>query len=46
VERRQIKPQDPSAPTDTRVLLLKIGLLEKTPLKLNQRVQVAVEDGR
>ncbi len=45
VERRQIKPQDPAAPTDTRVLLLKIALLEKTPLKLNQRVQVAVKTG-
>lgn len=45
VERRQIKPQDPAAPTDTRVLLLKIALLEKTPLKLNQRVQVAVKIG-
>lgn len=46
VERRQIKPQDPAAPTDTRVLLLKIALLERTPLKLNQRVQVAIETGR
>jgi len=46
VERRQIKPQDPAAPTDTRVLLLKIALLEKTPLKLNQRVQVAVKTGQ
>ncbi len=45
VERRQIKPQDPAAPTDTRVLLVKIALLEKTPLKLNQRVQVAVKTG-
>ena len=42
VERRQIKPQDPAAPTDTRVLLVKIALLEKTPLKLGQRVQVGL----
>lgn len=46
VERRQIKPQDPAAPTDNRVLLLKIALLEHTPLKLNQRVQVAVKTGK
>jgi len=46
VERRQIKPEDPAAPTDTRVLLLKIALLERTPLKLYQRVQVAIKTGR
>ena len=46
VQRRQIKPQDPAAPTDTSVLLVKIALLERTPLKLNQRVQVAVKTGR
>lgn len=39
----KLRPEDPSRPTDTRVLLVKIALLEKTPLKLGQRVQVAIE---
>lgn len=39
----RLRPEDPSRPTDTRVLLVKIALLEKAPLKLGQRVQVAIE---
>ena len=40
VVNRRLKPQDPSKPIDTRVLLVKIALAEGTPLKLGQRVEV------
>ena len=40
VVSRRLKPQDPSKPIDTRVLLVKIALAEATPLKLGQRVEV------
>jgi multidrug efflux pump subunit AcrA (membrane-fusion protein) len=39
---RQLKPQDPSRPIDTRVLLVKVALTESTPLKLDQRVEVTI----
>ncbi len=39
---RAQKPQDPGRPTDTRVLLVKVGLGEAIPLKLGQRVEVAI----
>ncbi|MEW5942275.1 MAG: efflux RND transporter periplasmic adaptor subunit [Pseudomonadota bacterium] len=39
---RRLRPQDPGKPSDTRVLLIKIALLEPTPLKLGQRVEVAI----
>jgi len=39
---RKLKPQDPGKPADTRVLLVKVALSEKTPLKLGQRVEVAL----
>ena len=39
---RKLKPQDPGKPADTRVLLVKVALLEPTPLKLGQRVEVAL----
>jgi len=39
---RKLKPQDPGRPTDTRVLLVKVVLEEATPLKLGQRVEVAI----
>ncbi|HZF10201.1 MAG TPA: efflux RND transporter periplasmic adaptor subunit [Thermoanaerobaculia bacterium] len=42
VVNRRLKPQDPGRPSDTRVLLVKIALLEPTPLKLGQRVEVAI----
>ena len=42
VVSRRLKPQDPSKPIDTRVLLVKIALNEPTPLKLGQRVEVAI----
>jgi multidrug resistance efflux pump len=42
VVQRKLKPQDPGKPTDTRVLLVKVELLEPTPLKLGQRVEVDI----
>jgi HlyD family secretion protein len=39
---RRLKPQDPSKPIDTRVLLVKIALSESAPLKLGQRVDVQI----
>jgi HlyD family secretion protein len=42
VTSRRLKPQDPSKPIDTRVLLVKVALAEPTPLKLGQRVEVRV----
>lgn len=39
---RRLKPQDPGRPSDTRVLLVKIALDGKTPLKLGQRVEVEI----
>lgn len=42
VVNRRIKPQDPSKPIDTRVLLVKIAFAETTPLKLGQRVEVRI----
>lgn len=45
VVNRRIKPQDPSKPIDTRVLLVKVAFAEATPLKLGQRVEVKI-DGR
>jgi len=43
VTSRRIKPQDPGRPIDTRVLLVKIALLEGTPIKLGQRVEVEIK---
>lgn len=42
VVSRRLKPQDPSKPIDTRVLLVKVAFAESTPLKLGQRVEVKV----
>jgi hypothetical protein len=39
---RQMRPQDPSRPVDTRVLLVKIKLEKAVPLKLGQRVEVEI----
>jgi HlyD family secretion protein len=43
VVNRRIKPQDPSKPIDTRVLLVKVAFAEPTPLKLGQRVEVRMD---
>jgi HlyD family secretion protein len=40
---RRLKPQDPGRPSDTRVLLVKVALAEPTPLKLGQRVEIAID---
>lgn len=37
---RKLKPQDPARPTDTRVLLVKVGLEQAEGLKLGQRVEL------
>lgn len=42
VVNRRLKPQDPSKPIDTRVLLVKIAFDGQTPLKLGQRVEVQI----
>ena len=42
VQGRRLKPQDPGRPQDTRVLLVKVALLEPTPLKLGQRVELDI----
>ncbi len=39
---RKLKPLDPGRPEDTRVLLVKVALSEKPPLKLGQRVEVEI----
>ncbi len=40
---RHLRPEDPGRPADTRVLLVKIALLEPTPLKLGQRIEVRID---
>lgn len=44
---RNLRPEDPGKPVDTRVLLVKLAFEKQTPLKLSQRVQVEIspEDG-
>lgn len=42
VTQRMLRPQDIAQPTDARVLLVKIALLEPVPLKLGQRVEVRI----
>jgi HlyD family secretion protein len=42
VAQRRLKPQDPAKPVDTRVLLVKIALLDRPALKFGQRVEVSI----
>ena len=42
VTLRRLKPQDPSRPTDTRVLAVKVAFAEKTPLKLGTTVELRI----
>lgn len=42
VSGRKLKPQDPARPSDTRILLVKVALLEKEGLKLGRRVEVEI----
>ncbi len=46
VVARRLRPQDPGRPTDTRVLRVKIAFVDHTPLKLSQRVDVAISTPR
>jgi RND family efflux transporter MFP subunit len=43
VTGRRLKPEDPGRPSDTRVLVVKVALDEKTPLKLGQRVEIELD---
>lgn len=43
IVNRNLRPQDPGRPSDTGVLLVKLKLLEKAPLKLGQRVEIEIE---
>lgn len=42
VTPRRLKPQDPSRPTDTRILAVKVAFVEKTPLKLGATVELRI----
>ena len=42
VTLRRLKPQDPSRPTDTRILAVKVAFAEPTPLKLGTTVELAI----
>jgi len=42
VVQRRLKPEDPGRPSDTRVLLVKISLAEPIPVRLGQRVELAI----
>jgi multidrug efflux pump subunit AcrA (membrane-fusion protein) len=39
---RQLKPEDPGRPSNTRVVRAKITLVDRAPLRLGQRVEVAI----
>lgn len=42
VSVRRLKPQDPSRPTDTRVLAVKVAFAEPTPLRLGTTVDLRI----
>jgi HlyD family secretion protein len=42
VTLRRLKPQDPSRPTDTRILAVKVAFAEATPLKLGTTVELKI----
>ena len=46
VTLRRLKPQDPSRPTDTRILAVKVSFAEPNPLRLGTTVELAIEPGR
>jgi HlyD family secretion protein len=46
VTLRRLKPQDPGRPTDTRILAVKVALLEPTPLRLGTTVELRIAGGR
>jgi RND family efflux transporter MFP subunit len=43
VTLRKLKPQDPSRPTDTRILSVKVAFAERTPLKLGTTVELRIQ---
>ena len=43
---RALKPQDPSRPTDTRILAVKVALAEATPLRLGTTVELKITPAR
>ena len=43
VTPRRLKPQDPSRPTDTRIIAVKVAFAESTPLKLGTTVELRIE---
>ncbi len=42
VTPRRLKPQDPSRPTDTRILAIKVAFAERTPLRLGTTVELRI----
>ena len=42
VTLRRLKPQDPSRPTDTRILAVKVAFAEPMPLKLGTTVELKI----
>ena len=46
VTLRALKPQDPGRPTDTRILAVKVALLEPTPLRLGTTVELKITPRR
>ncbi len=46
VTLRRLKPQDPGRPTDTRILAVKVALLEPTPLRLGTTVELRIAAAR
>jgi len=43
ISQRRLKPQDPARPTDANILLAKIRIEGRTPLKLGQRVELEIK---
>ena len=39
---RKLKPQDPSRPTDTRILAVKVAFDEPAPLRLGTTVELKI----
>jgi hypothetical protein len=46
VTLRRLKPQDPSRPTDTRILAVKVAFAEPTPLRLGTTVELSIQPAR
>ena len=46
VTLRKLKPQDPSRPTDTRILAVKVAFDEPSPLRLGTTVELRIRAAR